>query len=96
VVVTSDEATATDKGAGGATHSPDATVTCNSSGACAVQLRAERSGDKDGRVYVITTTATDDSGNGSSASCKVVVDHDQGKGGAAVDSGQKYDATNVN
>lgn len=96
VSVTSDEATATEPGSGGEIHSPDAEVTCNSAGDCVVQLRAERSGDNDGRVYVITTTATDASDNASSASCTVVVDHDQGKDGAAIDSGQNYYATEVN
>ena len=43
-------------------------------------LRAERSGDGNGRVYTITYTATDASGNSASASATVTVPHDQGKG----------------
>jgi hypothetical protein len=37
------------------------------------KLRSERSGEYDGRVYTITYTATDDSGNSASASDTVVV-----------------------
>ena len=40
------------------------------------QLRAERAGKGDGRVYTITYTATDASGNSASASATVVVPHD--------------------
>jgi hypothetical protein len=43
------------------------------------QLRAERAGKGDGRVYTITYTVTDVSGNSASASATVVVLHDQGK-----------------
>jgi hypothetical protein len=51
-----------------------------------VQLRAERDGNLDGRVYTITFKVTDSAGNVSTATAKVVVPHDQGNGGA-VDSG---------
>jgi hypothetical protein len=40
------------------------------------QLRAERAGTGDGRVYTITYTATDASGNEASADATVVVPHD--------------------
>jgi hypothetical protein len=40
------------------------------------QLRAERAGGGDGRVYTITYTVTDASGNSASASATVVVPHD--------------------
>jgi hypothetical protein len=40
------------------------------------QLRAERAGTGDGRVYTITYTATDESGNSASDSATVVVPHD--------------------
>ena len=40
------------------------------------QLRAERAGKGDGRVYTITYTVTDASGNSASASTTVVVPHD--------------------
>ena len=39
------------------------------------QLRAERAGAGDGRVYTITYTVTDASGNSASASATVVVPH---------------------
>ena len=42
------------------------------------QLRAERAGKGDGRIYTITYTATDESGNSASASATVVVPHDMG------------------
>jgi len=42
-------------------------------------LRAERSGIGDGRIYTITYTVTDASGNSSSASTTVMVPHDKGK-----------------
>ena len=42
------------------------------------QLRAERAGAGDGRVYTITYTVTDGSGNEASASATVVVPHDMG------------------
>ena len=53
--ITSDEATGTDTGSGGATHSPDA----NGVGTSAFMVRAERSGDLNGRVYAVTFTADD-------------------------------------
>ena len=42
------------------------------------QLRAERAGKGDGRIYTITYTVTDASGNSASASATVVVPHDMG------------------
>ncbi len=51
-----------------------------------VQLRAERDGGGDGRIYTITFHVRDAAGNLSRATAQVVVPHDQG-GGAAVDSG---------
>ncbi len=45
-------------------------------------LRAERSGNGDGRVYTITYTAQDVSGNSNSASSTVTVPHDKGQGKA--------------
>jgi HYR domain-containing protein len=42
------------------------------------QLRAERSGSGEGRVYRMTYSASDDSGNASSASSFVLVPHDLG------------------
>lgn len=44
-----------------------------------LRLRAERSGDADGRVYVIRIKATDQSNNTSYSYCTVVVPHSQSK-----------------
>jgi hypothetical protein len=53
-----------------------------------VQLRAERSGNGDGRVYTITFKVTDASGNVGTATARVTVPLSQGS--AAVDSGVHY------
>ena len=91
--ITSDEPTATYNGSGGAKHAPDATGV----GTDTASVRAERSGNHDGRVYVISFTATDDSGNACSGTVTVKVSHDQsGDNCPAVDSGQQYDATLIN
>jgi len=55
-----------------------------------VQLRAERDGGGDGRVYTITFKVTDASGNATTKTAKVTVPKSQGNGGAAVDSGPHY------
>jgi hypothetical protein len=54
-----------------------------------VQLRAERGGNGDGRVYTITFKVTDASGNVGTATARVTVPLSQGSG-AAVDSGVHY------
>jgi uncharacterized repeat protein (TIGR01451 family) len=51
-----------------------------------VQLRSERNGSGDGRVYIITFKVSDGA-NVTRKTAKVVVPHDQGHGGSAVDSG---------
>src|SRR5262249_17050909 len=43
-------------------------------------LRAERSGNGDGRVYTATYQATDASGNAASSTGQVLVPHDMGHG----------------
>jgi hypothetical protein len=43
-----------------------------------VNLRAERMGNGDGRVYTITIEATDASGNSSQETVEVIVPHDMG------------------
>ena len=55
-----------------------------------VQVRAERDGSLDGRVYNIGFEVKDQAGNVTSGICKVSVPHDQGPNGTAVDSGVKY------
>jgi hypothetical protein len=54
-----------------------------------VQLRSERKGDGDGRVYTITFKVTDSSGNSSTVTAKVTVPKSQ-NGSPAVDSGVQY------
>jgi hypothetical protein len=56
-----------------------------------VELRAERSGTGDGRVYHIYFTATDDSGGYYEGEVTVGVPHSVKK--AAVDGGALYDST---
>jgi len=90
IEVTSDEPTATAPGAGGSKHAPDAEITDDDR----ILIRAERSGKSDGRVYIITVTAADGSGNSTSSSASVKVNHSKKK--EAIDSGQNYDATEIN
>ena len=91
--VTSDEATATAKGAAGLKHAPDASGV----GTSQAMIRAERSGLNDGRIYVINFMAEDGKGDMCNGSVVVHVPHDQSdKSCPAVDSGQKYDATKIN
>lgn len=54
-----------------------------------VQLRSERMGGGNGRVYTITFEVKDASGNVSTATAKVTVPHSQ-NGSPAVDSGPQY------
>ena len=48
-------------------------------GVIALQLRAERSGFGEGRVYTITIIALDESGNSSKADVEIIVPHVKGK-----------------
>jgi hypothetical protein len=86
--VTSDEAPI-GRGAGGPEHCADAVIQPDGT----VLLRAERSGTGDGRVYEITVSATDACGHRTTCQVQVEVPKNQGKHGAAVDSGQVFDAT---
>jgi hypothetical protein len=61
-------------------------------GTSVAQVRAERSGLGDGRVYVIHYTGRDGRGGSCSGTAFVGVPHDQ-RGTPPVDSGQKYDST---
>ena len=45
-----------------------------------LELRSEREGTGDGRIYTITLTAKDGSGNISTSTAEVTVPHDQGNG----------------
>jgi hypothetical protein len=81
--VTSDEP---EDGSGDGTTFDDMLIAANCK---SVQLRAERSGNGNGRVYTITFKVTDASGNVSTAKAKVTVPNSQ-KGTAAVDDGPLY------
>jgi hypothetical protein len=81
--VTSDEPD-NSGGDGNTTHDIVISADCKS-----VQLRSERMGGSNGRVYTITFKVTDASGNTSTATAKVVVDHSQ-NGSGAVDDGPHY------
>jgi hypothetical protein len=88
--VTSDEATATEPGAGGYNKAPDASGVGTSS----PMVRAERSGRNDGRVYVINFIADDGQSENNLCNGSVVVFVPLK--GSYIDSGQKYDATKIN
>jgi hypothetical protein len=81
--VTSDEPD-NSGGDGNTTHDIVIAADCKS-----VQLRSERMGGSNGRVYTITFKVTDASGNSTTATAKVVVDHSQ-NGSGAVDDGPHY------
>jgi hypothetical protein len=58
-------------------------------GCQSVQLRAERMGGSNGRVYTITFKVTDGSGNSTTATAKVTVPKSQ-NGSPAIDDGPQY------
>jgi uncharacterized repeat protein (TIGR01451 family) len=80
--VTQDEAL---NGLGDGDTSPDAAWVTGH--ADQVQLRAERSGLGDGRVYRIATTVSDGLGGQCTGTALVGVPHDQGNGSTPIDSG---------
>jgi hypothetical protein len=95
VKVTSDEQTTLPPGNGKASPFPDATVLRTIDGTIVgVQLRNERGGGGDGRVYTIHVFATDQCGNVGYASCSASVSPADDQ--PAVDSGQYFDATGIN
>jgi len=55
-----------------------------------VQLRAERQGANNGRMYTITVEVEDPSGNKAMAVCQVGVPHDQRPGHVIADDGVSY------
>jgi hypothetical protein len=80
--VTSDEAP---DGKGDGHTSPDVTIDeCD-----AIQVRGERLGGGNGRVYRVGFVAEDHTGNTTTGECRVVVPHDQ-SGRPAVDDGAAY------
>jgi hypothetical protein len=68
-------------GLGDGDESPDWTepVIDQVNGVITLQLRAERSGSGNGRIYTIRITATDESGNSSYGDINIIVPHDMGK-----------------
>lgn len=80
--VTSDE---TENGNGDGNTSDDIVIAANCK---SVQLRSERDGGGNGRVYTITFKVTDTHGNVGRATSKVVVPHNNG--GTPIDSGVHY------
>ncbi len=84
--VTSNEAI---NGTGDGDTSPDWVVIDDHN----VQLRAERAGGGDGRIYTITTTCHDQYGNISAKTTTVTVDHDKGKSNKRTESLIKNDET---
>ncbi|UCF08232.1 MAG: hypothetical protein JSW28_00640, partial [Thermoplasmata archaeon] len=92
ISITSDEPTATAKGAGGANHAPDAYGV----GTDTASIRAERSGKGNGRVYVITFAAEDGRGGETIGTVAVFVPLSRWKDKYdVIDDGQYYDATVV-
>jgi len=83
--VTSDEAENAD--ADGTTFN-DIVINCDRK---SVQLRAERSGNADDRVYTIYFKATDSFDHSTTTTAKVTVNLN----GSAVDSGPHYTVTNA-
>lgn len=76
---------------------PDAIVTTDADGTVsAIELRAQRSQNADGRVYRLRVTATDACGKQSYADCFVTVPRSQPGPGSAINSGQDFDATAQN
>ncbi|PKB64150.1 MAG: hypothetical protein BZY80_03705 [SAR202 cluster bacterium Io17-Chloro-G2] len=75
-------------GSGDGNTSPDGVGVGTDTG----QVRAERSGAGDGRVYVIGYTASDGQGGKCDGTVDVGVPHDK-KGAPAVNSGAIYDST---
>jgi hypothetical protein len=89
--VTSDEPT---QGLDDDDPCPDAEIVGDGS----VELRAQRAGSGNGRVYTVHFTATDESGDSCEGMVYVCVPHDQGKGrrgngGTCVRDEFQYDAT---
>ncbi len=72
----------------------DGNTVCDGSGigTSIAHIRAERAGNGDGRVYVVSYTATNSLGLACSGSISVGVPHSQ-NGTPAVDSGQAFDST---
>jgi hypothetical protein len=84
--ITQDEPT---NGLGDGDKSPDGSGV----GTAEAQLRKERSGAGDGRVYLIRFEATDNLDGICTGAVAVGVPRDQGRGSTPIDSGQAFDST---
>lgn len=62
-------------------------------GTSEASVRSERSGQGNGRVYVISFSASDGKGGTCSGQVGVGVPHDQGQGNVPIDDGQFFDST---
>jgi len=58
---------------------PDIVITPNATGGFVVQLRADRLGSGNGRVYTLNATASDLAGNTATIAATCTVPHDQAK-----------------
>ena len=77
------------EGIGEGNTKPDGVIDVNGG----VQVRAERSGLEDGRIYEIAFEATSNDGASCTSTILVGVPHDQGQGNVPIDSGARYDST---
>jgi hypothetical protein len=77
------------KGKGDGNTAPDGAGV----GARIAQVRAERSGNNNSRVYQISFIASDGQGGECSGIVQVCVPHDQRPGHECIDDGQNYDST---
>jgi len=64
-------------GLGDGDIAPDWTEPVVDNGIITMQLRAERSGKGDGRIYTITVVGTDETGNSSTTQLEIKVLHDK-------------------
>jgi hypothetical protein len=76
---------------GSGNTSPDGTGI----GTSTAQIRAERAGPGTGRIYFISFSATNTVGAECTGSVSVFVPHDQGQGFTPVDTGERFDSTQI-
>jgi hypothetical protein len=62
-------------------------------GTSTAMVRAERAGPGTGRIYFISFSATNTSGEQCTNTVPVMVPHDQGQGFTPIDTGYRYDST---
>lgn len=77
---------------GSGNTSPDATGV----GTSTAMVRAERAGPGTRRIYFISFSATNTTGQQCTSTVPVFVPHDQGQGFTPVDTGQRFDSTETN